>query len=173
MAGKRIDMIGLRFGRLVVVNEVAPHRYPQRPGYPIRRFRVRCDCGKRKIVRGYVLREGDTLSCGCLGRGPKDRHGQAATRSRQSTAEYRAWINIKTRCYNPKVVSYKNYGKRGIKVCARWRASFEAFFADMGPKPSPSHTIDRYPDNDGDYKPSNCRWATWSEQHRNKRRSIG
>jgi hypothetical protein len=87
--------------------------------------------------------------------------------TKQDTAEYRAWHGMKTRCSNPKRSDWKNYGGRGISVCERW-ASFESFLADMGPKPSARHTMDRI-DNDGNYEPGNCRWATWDLQSRNKR----
>src|SRR5579859_2961892 len=73
------------------------------------------------------------------------------------------------RCSNPNHIGFRYYGARGVTVCERWRASFAAFLADMGPKPTPAHTIDRYPDNSGDYEPSNCRWATPAEQRRNQR----
>ena len=86
-------------------------------------------------------------------------------------AEYRAWANMKQRCNNPKDKDYKDYGGRGIKVCDRWLHNFENFLADMGKRPSPQHSIDRYPNNDGNYEPSNCRWATQIEQAQNRRKS--
>src|SRR5688500_16157023 len=89
----------------------------------------------------------------------------------RNCSEYRAWASMKQRCLNPKVVAYPQYGQRGIKVCDRWLTSFPNFYADMGPRPSPSHSLDRI-DNDGDYTPDNCRWATRVEQGRNQRTNV-
>jgi hypothetical protein len=99
------------------------------------------------------------------------KHGHA--RKGNYSTEYTAWQNMKARCYNPNHPYFPYYGKRGITVCKRWRGSFKAFLADMGPKPSRKRSIDRI-DNDGIYKPSNCHWGTGSEQIRNRRlRRIG
>lgn len=87
------------------------------------------------------------------------------------TAEYKTWSNIITRCYNENSKTYKHYGKKGIQMCLEWRLSFTAFLRDMGPKPSPAHTIDRI-DSRGHYEPGNCRWATRLEQARNKSTTI-
>lgn len=99
-------------------------------------------------------------------------HGHSSGRSsdgrRIRSAEYIAWSAIFARCENVKSPKFVAYGARGIKICERWR-KFENFLADMGSKPSPKHSLDRYPDNDGDYEPGNCRWATSFEQMRNTR----
>lgn len=84
------------------------------------------------------------------------------------TPERAAWADMKTRCFNSRHPSYKNYGGRGITVCERWLV-FEAFLSDIGPRPSPEHSLDRFPNNDGDYKPGNVRWATYIEQQNNRR----
>jgi hypothetical protein len=83
---------------------------------------------------------------------------------------YAAWSAMRTRCCNPNYNGYRHYGGRGIKICARWD-DFELFLQDMGPKPHPKHTLDRI-DVNGDYEPRNCRWATWTEQARNKRNTV-
>ncbi len=85
------------------------------------------------------------------------------------SGEWNAWAGMKQRCYNPKNHKYHMYGARWISVCSRWLNSFENFFADMGPKPSPQHSLDRYPNRNGNYEPSNCRWATKQEQANNLR----
>jgi hypothetical protein len=87
-----------------------------------------------------------------------------------NSSEFRTWVNIKQRCYNINTPYYINYGERGIKVCNRWLESFENFYEDMGPKPTPYHSIDRI-NNDGNYEPSNCKWATKKEQQNNTRRN--
>jgi hypothetical protein len=106
-------------------------------------------------------------SCGCLRSETHTTHG--TTKGGHKTPEYRAWQAMKNRCYYEGHVQFKDYGGRGIVVCERWLESFETFLADMGPRPTPSHSLDRFPDVNGNYEPSNCRWATSSEQHRNRR----
>lgn len=97
-------------------------------------------------------------------------HGHTSNGRISST--YAAWYAMKGRCYNPRCAGFKNYGGRGIKVCDRWLNSFESFLADMGEKPSPELSLDRI-NNNGNYEPGNCRWATSSQQARNKRPRKG
>ena len=98
-------------------------------------------------------------------------HGHARHRTGSVSPEYNAWCGMKTRCTNPNRPYFADYGGRGITVCERWRDDFAAFLADMGPKPSPRHSIDRI-DNTKGYGPDNCRWATPADQARNTRRNI-
>lgn len=95
------------------------------------------------------------------------KHGE--TRRLANTKEYIAWNGMMQRCYNENYISYPYYGGRGIKVCDRWRNSYENFLADMGRAPSKNHSLDRFPDNNADYGPGNCRWATLAEQAKNRR----
>ena len=154
-------MPGARFGRLTVVEEL-----PKLPHSRHRRFLMRCDCGNERSVWGTNLSNGDVRSCGCLAR------QAAAARSWRhggtGTPEYHAWCSMRQRCFNPKNPGYHLYGGRGITVCERWRASFTAFLADVGPRPSSIHSIDRI-DNDGHYEPGNVRWTTADVQARNQR----
>lgn len=98
------------------------------------------------------------------------KHG-AAKRGSKRNKEYTAWQHMKSRCLNPNTKNYSNYGGRGIKVCDRW-LKFENFYLDIGDAPSPKHSLDRYPDVNGNYEPSNCRWATDKEQQRNRRDNL-
>lgn len=160
------ELIGQRFGRLLVIG-LTPSREIA-SGERRRLCVVRCECGNEAEARPSNLRSGNTTSCGCMhaemsAAGQCNfKHGGSATR------EYRAWMRMKERCYNPKSKRYEDWGGRGITVCDRWLEGFENFLADMGPRPSPRHSLDRK-DNDGNYEPSNCRWATYSEQNLNRR----
>jgi hypothetical protein len=151
---------GQRFGRLTVL---AFRRDPKRPKYPF--YRCRCDCGQVLNVQRSNLGK-TTNSCGCIKRemlAAKATHGMSESR------EYFTWSGIKDRCSRFRRKDYARYGGRGITVCQRWLDSFENFYADMGPRPSKYHSIDRI-DPDGNYEPRNCRWATPREQRINQRR---
>lgn len=119
-----------------------------------------CNCGTVKGVRRYNLLYSVSKDCGCS----KRTHGMTGT------PEYRTWAGMINRCTNPNEPGWDNYGGRGITVCPEWRNSFEQFFADMGPKPSPGFSLDRVDNNKG-YSPSNCRWADPKTQARNTRKN--
>lgn len=151
------DLAGCRIGRLVPLRRVGTGT--DRKAL----WLCRCDCGN-EIVRssGFLLRKPPIRSCGCL------RRERLRTHGRSRTAEYGSWCGMIARCENPKDARYQGYGGRGIRISEKWRHDFAAFLSDMGERPSPHHTIDRI-DNDGNYEPGNCRWATQAEQHKDLR----
>jgi hypothetical protein len=162
------NLLGQRFTRLTVIarGENSTRGKAQ--------WICECVCGQRTEVTSSSLTSGSTRSCGCLHReGLRERnhkHGHASTRS----AEYRCWKGMRDRCNRPSHKDYALYGARGIKVCDRWRVGedgkhpFKCFLEDMGRRPSSGHSIDRI-DTDSPYCPTNCRWATASEQMKNRR----
>lgn len=164
-----IEMTGQRFGRWLVIECAGKNPKNERV------WLCRCDCGTEKVLVGTTLRLGRSLSCGCYQRELQSqkqsglRYGRAQGLSRHRI--YRIWLNMLDRCSNPDCRQYPNYGGRGIKVCPRWQESVWAFYEDVGEPPSPKHSLDRI-DNDGNYEPGNCRWATPTEQHRNYRQNV-
>lgn len=157
---KCVDLIGERFGRLVVV-ERAENNSKGRA-----RWLCQCDCGEQIIVLGYSLRCGSTKSCRCLhDEGNNTKHKLCYTRL------YNIWSCMKSRCINTKDTRYKDYGGRGITICDEWLHDFQAFYDwAMANGYSENLTIDRK-DNDKGYYPDNCRWATNKEQNTNQRRN--
>lgn len=128
-----------------------------------------CSCGRLKVIRMDHLRRGLIRSCGCFSKEiPHNlKHGEAGGRT---TAEYRAWNNMKNRCNArfPRRPGFQYWAGAGVHVCERWTI-FENFLADMGRRPTSEHSIDRFPDNNGNYEPGNCRWTTPKQQFDNRR----
>ena len=126
-----------------------------------------CECGNKKVIRVSAVKNGNTKSCGCLSKRMISernyKHGMHGTRT------YISWVAMKTRCLNKSRSNYHYYGGRGITICPQWLGNegFINFYADMGDRPE-GKTLDRFPDNDGNYTPKNCRWATPREQRLNQ-----
>lgn len=162
--GRRAKIEGGRFGRLTIIEFVETR---QSNAY----WRCACDCGGTAIVSTCHLRGGHTQSCGCLQAErtskAKKTHGHSGNHT--PTPTYRSWQMMKHRCEDTTAINYSRYGGRGISVCARWQ-KFENFLADMGERPR-GMSLDRHPNNNGNYEPGNCRWATPSQQARNRRSS--
>lgn len=158
-----VDLTGRRFGRLTVLS-FARCRGTSGRSHIV--WQCQCDCGEMKQTRANNLLSGDTNSCGCLVKeGCATKHGMARKINR--SPEYKIWCSMKDRCGNPKNKHFNRYGGRGVRVCDEWINDFERFYADLGSRPSPKHSLDRR-DNDGNYEPNNCRWATGSEQAKNR-----
>ena len=163
----KIELVGKRFGKLVVVSQVGLDKWGQYL------WDCKCDCGNDvKVTGGNLRNRKEKNSCGCVKtQRLKDtftKHGHTVNKA--PTREYRSWQGMKKRCLDSTHVYYHHYGGRGITICDRWLNSFENFLSDMGPRP-PKTTLDRI-DVNWDYLPDNCRWATWQEQARNKRPKI-
>lgn len=169
--GKLIDETGNKYNRLTVLERDFSTEASQKKRAKTF-WKCECYCGEIAIVPAYDLRKGLTKSCGCLRMENAGNMSKTHNMSRFSDGtirpEFNAWIGIKTRCFNKNSKAYDRYGGRGIKVCDRWKESFENFFLDMGERPSPKHSIDRI-DVNGNYEPENCRWADDTQQCRNQR----
>lgn len=157
---------GQRYNRLLVVGQAESKDWATQ-------WKCICDCGRLTIVKACNLNSGNTQSCGCLRR---ERLYEAASRpkthGKYGTAEYAIWRNMIYRSRNPNAPNSRYYSEKGVTVCRRWLESFENFLADVALRPSPQHSLDRYPNPDGNYEPGNVRWATAKQQAQNRRGTI-
>jgi hypothetical protein len=160
--GKLCNLSGKIYGRLTVIS-----RAENKGRYVA--WNCLCECGKKKIVPAFHLKDGHTKSCGCYL--VEFAGNLKRTHSDNRSKEHQTWNGIKKRCLNPNEPAYKHYGARGITVCDRWLESYSNFLSDMGRAPSKRHSIDRINTN-GNYEASNCRWATPKEQANNKRNTT-
>jgi hypothetical protein len=158
---KALNLIGKKFGKLTVLRP-APNQWS---GKWRTMWHCVCECGKKVIAHTDGLRAGTTTTCKCRLKNGNPIHGM------RFWPEYQVWLNIKQRCLNPKNDHYKYYGQRGIKVCGRWINSFPSFIKDMGRRPKSRRSVERL-NNNGNYCPSNCVWATCRQQSRNQRTNI-
>lgn len=153
-----IDLSGKQFGRLLVINRI------ESPNIKKPKWKCICECGTVTYVCGYSLKRGYTKSCGCLAMEVSKRH----THGLSNTPTYKSWRSMKLRCLNEKDPSYHRYGGAGVKIHTEWINSFESFYSYIGERPSLKHTLDRFPNNKGDYVPGNVRWGTPKQQGENK-----
>jgi hypothetical protein len=167
MGKKLIDLVGEIFGHLTVIRRADSLRSHAT-------WLCQCDCGNLFIAQSDKLRAGRAVSCGCRVGGATHGHTRGQLKRQKSSPTFRSWNAMIGRCTYPSVFGFEYYKWRGINVCDRWRygedgkSGFEYFLEDMGERPSLEYSLDRYPNNDGNYEPGNCRWATKSQQGNNR-----
>jgi len=163
---KKLNIQGQRFSRWTVLDKES---------ITIRNHTkvwCRCDCGTEKLIDDQSLKTGRSTSCGCYHKSMTNAmqtHGDSSKNIKAT--EYNSWAGMKQRCYNKNNIRYPEWGGKGVTVCDRWLNSYEAFLEDVGRKPAPHYTLDRYPNKTGNYEPNNVRWATPKQQSNNTARN--
>lgn len=160
--GKRIDLTGKQFGRLTALSVSGKDKVNHTV------WLCKCSCGAETNVQSSHLITNHTRSCGCLLQETRAKHGLCGE---SGNKPYSAWHSMVARCYNPKAKNFPNYGGRGITVCERWRYDPSNFFNDMGYPDDEKLTLERI-DVNGNYEPTNCKWASMKDQQRNKRDNV-
>lgn len=166
--GKTLDLSENIYGYLTVLTSIPGSRQQKRA------WKCLCICGNTTVAATNDILTGHTKSCGCKQFEGFDlnrtKHGYA--KRGKKTDEYNIWCGIIYRCTKPNSAAYKYYGEKGVSICPQWRNSFETFLKDVGVRPSSKHSIDRFPNSDGNYEPGNVRWATSKEQNNNRANNI-
>ena len=157
----KLDLVGRKFGRLIAVKRTANFKRQVR-------WLCKCDCGIKVVVYAGHLKNGNTKSCGCYQREATSKARRIHGHSRTNSLTYHSWRGMIQRCTDKNAENYDRYGGRGITVCSRWLDSFEIFLSDMGERTDRKLSIDRIKTS-GNYEPTNCRWATYKQQAKNRR----
>lgn len=162
MGNLKHHLSGKKFGKLTVCDR-------KRNKHGIMGWRCECECGGEIIANGTDLVVGRITSCKCTQHKEKPEFSDVPAKY---MPEYISWCRIKDRCFNEKCLDYPNYGGKGITICDEWKTNFAAFLKHIGKRPSPIHSVDRYPNKNGNYEPFNVRWATPKQQSRNLNKNI-
>ena len=164
-----IDITGKKFGRLFVIKFVGVIRR-------VSMWECLCDCGNIKNIAGIDLRSGHTTSCGCYLKEIRGKHSitHGDLINNKRSPEYEAWLNLRRRCFDSTNKRFPNYGGRGVTVCPQWlgKDGFKNFLSYIGRRPSSKHSVDRFPNKNGNYEPGNVRWATMRQQCSNRTTNV-